>query len=52
MKTLLTSLALAGLVAAPVAQAEIWDIDPGHTEVVASWNHVGFSDQSLKFHEA
>ena len=52
MKTLLTSLALAGLAAAPAAQAEIWQIDPGHTEVVASWNHVGFSDQSLKFHEA
>lgn len=52
MKTLLTSVALAGLVAIPGAQAEIWEIDPGHTEVVASWNHVGFSTQSLKFHEA
>ena len=52
MKTLLASAALAGLVAVPAVQAEIWEIDPGHTEVVASWSHVGFSTQSLKFHEA
>ncbi|MEE4117907.1 MAG: YceI family protein [Paracoccaceae bacterium] len=52
MKTLLASAALVGLVAAPAVHAEIWQIDPSHTEVVASWDHVGFSRQSLKFHAA
>ncbi|MEL6206553.1 MAG: YceI family protein [Pseudomonadota bacterium] len=50
MKTLLTAAGLAGaLVLAPTANAETWSADPGHTEVLVSWNHAGFSRQSLKF---
>jgi polyisoprenoid-binding protein YceI len=52
MKTLLATVALAAMTAAPVAHAEIWQIDPSHTDIVASWNHVGFSTQTLKFHAA
>ena len=48
MKSLLTSAAVVAALAFPAA-AEVWEIDPGHTEVVVSWDHVGFSRQSLKF---
>ncbi|MEO1676608.1 MAG: YceI family protein [Pseudomonadota bacterium] len=51
MKSLLTAAGLAGaLVLAPAAHAETWTADPSHTEVLVSWDHAGFSRQSLKFH--
>ncbi|MEM7546172.1 MAG: YceI family protein [Pseudomonadota bacterium] len=47
----LTPLALAfGLIAAPALQAaDTYKFDPGHTQVRASWNHAGYSSQSLHF---
>ena len=47
------ALALAlGLFAAPAVQAaDVYGFDPGHTEVRATWNHVGFSNQSLTFRQ-
>mgnify|MGYP001803455101 CR=1 FL=1 len=49
----LTALALfAGLIAAPAAQAaDAYSLDPGHTQVRASWNHAGYSEQSLLFRD-
>ena len=50
-KTLLASMlfAFAGAAfAAPVS----YDIDPKHTNVLASWNHFGFSNPSVNFGEA
>jgi len=47
-----SAVAFAALIsAAPAALAETWVPDPGHTEVLVSWDHSGFSRQSLKFHE-
>ncbi len=43
------SLALSGAaVAAPVT----YKIDPGHTNVLASWTHLGFSNPSVNFGQA
>lgn len=48
----LASIALAAaLLAAPVAQAADYTFDPGHTQVRASWNHAGYSTQSLLFRQ-
>lgn len=48
LATSLAALALAlGLGAARAA--DTYTPDPGHTTVRASWNHVGFSEQSLNF---
>lgn len=41
-----------GLVAAPALQAtETYTFDPGHTQVRASWNHAGYSEQALHFRQ-
>lgn len=47
------ALALAaGLLAAPAAYAaDAYSLDPGHTQVRASWNHAGYSTQSLLFRQ-
>lgn len=42
----------AGLLAAPGAfAADAYSFDPGHTQVRASWNHAGYSTQSLLFRQ-
>jgi len=51
MRNLLASAAVVAALVLPAA-AETWEIDPDHTEVVVSWDHVGFSRQSLKFNAA
>lgn len=46
----LAALTLATLIATtPMAIADTFSFDPGHTQVRASWNHVGFSEQSVHF---
>lgn len=49
MKTTLLSLALlAGLFAGSAAAAPVtYQIDPTHTDVIATWSHFGFSKPSL-----
>lgn len=42
----------AGLLAAPALEAaETYAFDPGHTQVRASWDHAGYSEQSLHFRQ-
>lgn len=50
MKNLLAGLLLIGFVPHS-ALAENWFVDPTHVDIVARWNHAGFSMQTLKFHE-
>ncbi|MEM7525973.1 MAG: YceI family protein [Pseudomonadota bacterium] len=47
------ALALAAsFIAAPALQAaESYVFDPGHTQVRATWNHAGYSQQSLLFRQ-
>ena len=40
---------LAVTLALPAIAAESFRFDPGHAEVVFSWNHLGLSEQSGKF---
>ena len=41
---------IAGMFAAPSAfAADAYSLDAGHTQVRASWNHAGYSTQSLMF---
>ncbi len=47
MKSILATAFLS--VWASMACAEVWVIDPQHTEVRAYWDHAGFSEQSLEF---
>lgn len=43
---------IAGMFAAPTAYAaDAYTLDPGHTQVRASWNHAGYSTQSLRFRQ-
>jgi polyisoprenoid-binding protein YceI len=42
---------LLTLAAAPALAAEKYAIDVAHTTVVATWNHFGFSNQSVDFHD-
>ena len=44
---LATALALASFGAS--AEAVTYDIDPSHTVVLATWNHVGYSNPSANF---
>jgi polyisoprenoid-binding protein YceI len=44
-----TLLAFAGIAAAEPVR---YDIDPGHTNVLASWSHLGFSNPSINFGQA
>ena len=51
MRRLALALA-ASLLAAPTAfAADAYSLDPGHTQVRASWNHAGYSTQSLLFRQ-
>lgn len=50
-KTLLTA-ALALLAAPAFAAPVTYTIDPGHTMVLATWNHFGFSNPSADFGDA
>jgi len=45
MKTLLAG-ALAGLTIGSIAHADVYKMDPGHTEVRFYWNHAGLTEQS------
>lgn len=48
-------LLLAGLLALSTsawAQSTTYKLDPNHTNVLASWNHLGFSTPSLNFGQA
>jgi polyisoprenoid-binding protein YceI len=47
MKSLAFAAALA--LTAPMAFAETWVPDPGHTRVTTTWNHAGFSMQAAQF---
>lgn len=43
---------IAALFAAPAAYAgDAYSLDPGHTQVRASWDHAGYSTQSLLFRQ-
>lgn len=43
---------IAGMFAAPtVHAADAYSLDPGHTQVRASWDHAGYSTQSLLFRQ-
>lgn len=43
---------IAGMFAVPAAYAaDAYSLDPGHTQVRASWNHAGYSTQSLLFRQ-
>lgn len=50
MKSIAFTTALA-LSLPGITLAETWYPDPGHTQVLAAWNHAGFSIQAAEFHE-
>lgn len=43
------ALALAGLSTAALAAPAAYRLDPTHTDVVATWSHLGFSNPSANF---
>jgi len=43
------ALASALALAAPAAFAATYTLDPGHTQVVFSWNHFGYSNPTAQF---
>ena len=43
MKSFLTATAIATLLAAPVFAADAYDLDPGHSQIVFTYDHAGFS---------
>ena len=47
-RSLVFATACAAL-AAPAAAADVYEIDLSHTEVMAGWNHLGISFQTLEF---
>lgn len=50
LKTLTLGATLVGLVSiSSVASAETYQLDPGHTSVVASWSHFGYSHPVATF---
>lgn len=49
MRATILSAALAAAIAMPAAAADKYGFDASHTEVMASWNHVGISYQTLEF---
>ncbi|WP_299730863.1 YceI family protein [uncultured Tateyamaria sp.] len=49
MKPFLLAAALSST--ASLAVAETWHPDPSHTNVSVTWNHAGFSLQTMQFHE-
>ena len=42
-------LALAAVAASVAAAPVTYEIDPSHTDVIAQWNHLGFSNPTLHF---
>ena len=48
-KKLAFAVALAGAATAAQAESVTYTMDPAHTEVVARWNHFGFSNPSIHF---
>lgn len=48
-KKLAFAVALAGAATAAHAESVTYTMDPAHTEVVARWNHFGFSNPSIHF---
>lgn len=51
-KQLLASFVLAFAAAPALAAPVSYKIDPGHTDVIASWSHFGFSNPSAHFGQA
>jgi len=45
-------IAACSVVALPAFAADLYEFDPGHTEVLVSWNHLGFSTQRAEFNAA
>lgn len=48
-KKLILAAALAGAATAANAESITYTMDPAHTEVVAQWNHFGFSNPTIHF---
>ena len=51
-KRTLLAAALAAAATTAFADPVSYDLDPAHTNVVASWNHLGFSNPILHFGDA
>ncbi|MDQ1120105.1 MULTISPECIES: YceI family protein [Pseudoxanthomonas] len=49
MRKFLLAAALSALVAPAFAAPTTYKLDPGHTDVIATWNHFGFSNPSAHF---
>ena len=49
MKPLLLGLMLVGSIGAAQAETKVYDIDPSHTQVYASYLHAGFSNIAIRF---
>ena len=52
MRKTLIALALTAFAGAAFAAPVSYRIDPGHTNVLASWSHFGFSHPSINFGQA
>ena len=48
-KKLILAAALAGATTAANAESITYTMDPAHTQVVAQWNHFGFSNPTIHF---
>lgn len=48
-KKLILAAALAGAATAANAESITYTMDPAHTQVVAQWNHFGFSNPTIHF---
>lgn len=48
-KKLILAAALAGAATAAHAESITYTMDPAHTQVVAQWNHFGFSNPTIHF---
>lgn len=49
LKTLLTMAALGGLAAPALAEPVEYEMDPDHTHIGLTWNHLGFSETRARF---
>ena len=48
-RPLAAATALALLAAPALAEPELYTLDPGHSQILFSWNHLGFSDTTGMF---